>query len=180
MIKKRSTNNTSSVLTSDVLHNVSLGVDNNEEISTKELVSIQREMQKIDLEPLKDVNLDRFPELKSRFKEIKRSNNNIDFTYKVDNFIDALRLNDNDWESKMSILKFVMNEVESFILLAHSGDIKKALVIDVCKKYFGDNEKLLSTLIDLIIESKGFLQMGFLKRLFLRLKRYFKNTQPVR
>ena len=53
----------------------------------------------------------------------------------------------------VNVVKFVCETIEHILVERNSGDLKKAIAIEVLKPYFDDNEDLVSKFIELVIDS---------------------------
>lgn len=111
--------------------------------------------------------------LETRLKNMKLVNYQHDFITEIDK---VLKLYD-DTELKYSekLVLFVMNEVEQYILKPKSGEAKKELVIEICKKYFDDKPSLVELIIRLVFRELS--QVKFLKRQGLKLIRFFLKVR---
>jgi hypothetical protein len=107
--------------------------------------------------------------LDDKLRHIKITNSQSDF---IDQIQQLLALyDDKDLKYSYDLVLFVMNEVERYILKAKSGDSKKQLTIECCKKYFDDNVEILEVIIKLLFPQLK--QVKFLKRQGLKIVRFF-------
>ena len=111
--------------------------------------------------------------LETRLKNMKLINYQHDFINEIDK---VLKLYD-DPELKYSekLVLFVMSEVEQYILKPKSGNTKKELVIEICKKYFNDDPVLVELIIKLVFRELS--QVKFIKRQGLKLLRFFSKVR---
>lgn len=75
-----------------------------------------------------------------------------EFITQVSSVLDLFNKDDNTYETE--IVSFVCGVAEEFFITHKKmGDIKEASVIEVCKQYFNHDEKLVKTIIALVLPS---------------------------
>jgi hypothetical protein len=120
------------------------------------------------------IDITKLHSLEQKFKSVKQSHKSSDFIEKINA---VLNLFDGDevhysWE----VILFVMTECERFLLVKGSGAEKQAIVIEICKKYFNDDEVLVKLVISLLMHRLP--QIKFLERIIRRAYRWiFKKVQ---
>ena len=72
-----------------------------------------------------------------------------EFITQVSSVLDLFNKDDNTYETE--IVSFVCGVAEEFFITHKKmGDIKEASVVEVCKQYFNNDEKLVKTIIALV------------------------------
>jgi hypothetical protein len=107
--------------------------------------------------------------LDDKLREMKISNSQSEFLNQIQQILSLYE--DNDLKYSHELVLFVMNEVERFILKSKSGDSKKKLTIECCKKYFDNNVEILEVIINLLFPKVK--QVKFIKRQGLKILKFF-------
>ena len=75
-----------------------------------------------------------------------------EFITQVSSVLDLFNKDDNEYAHE--IVSFVCQVAEDFFITHRSmGEIKESSVVDVCKKYFNNDDKLVKTIIALVLPS---------------------------
>lgn len=116
-------------------------------------------------------NLEGFEE---RLQKMKITNYQSDFLNEIEKICALYK--DDELKYSYQFVYFIMEEVEKFILKPKAGESKKRLVIEVCKRYFNDDEDLVMMVISLMFEKLS--QVKFFKRQGYKLIRFFLSLKP--
>jgi hypothetical protein len=121
-----------------------------------------------------DLDLNRLPSLKLLLKDLK-ANELLDSLHNsMLHVLDIEKVSKQESEVlKTELIIYVLNEVEKFVLKKSSGNEKKQMAVKILKQLFYDNEILCGIAIDGLIQH--ITQVGFVRRLSLRLYRYLKK-----
>jgi hypothetical protein len=87
--------------------------------------------------------------LNSKLNDIKQSNKSNDFIEQINHVLDLFDVDDLKYSHE--IVFFVMTESEKFLLVSKSGEQKKDIVVDVCKRFFNDDPALVRLVVELLI-----------------------------
>jgi hypothetical protein len=128
--------------------------------------------------PKKDIpniyfNTQHLEGLEDKVQKLKLCNYQSDFLTEINKIL--YLYDDSELKYNAKFVLFVMNEVEKFILKKQSGEAKKNLVVEVCKKYFNDDSDLVIMVINLVFEKLQ--QVKFFKRQGLKLLRFFAKIK---
>lgn len=126
--------------------------------------------------PQLHVNIHGLDGLENKLKSIKLGNYQSEFLEEIKKVLSLYE--EDELKYNYQFVEFVMQEVERFILKKKSGQAKKDLVIEICKKYFNDDAKLVEMVIELVFHKLP--QIKFFKRQGLKLIRYFLKVKPNR
>ena len=107
--------------------------------------------------------------LEDKLRNIKITNSQSDFLDQIQQILSLY--DDSELHYNHELVLFVMNEVERYILKSKSGDSKKQLTIECCKKYFDNNTEILEVIIEILFPQVK--QVKFIKRQGLKLIRFF-------
>lgn len=110
--------------------------------------------------------------LDEKLRKMKITNYQSDFITQIENIL-AL-YDEKELHYNHELVLFIMNEVERYILKSKSGDSKKQLVIECCKKYFDNNIEILEVIINLLFPK--IKQIKFMKRQGYKLLRFFSKV----
>lgn len=111
--------------------------------------------------------------LEVKLKDMKLKNYQHEFITEMDKILQLY--DEKELKYNERFVLFVMEEVEKYILKSKSGEAKKQLVIEVCKKYFNNDPDLVELVIKLVFEKLP--QVKFLKRQGLKLVRFFLKVK---
>ena len=114
--------------------------------------------------------------LEKKLQNMKICNYQNDFVVEIQKILDLY--SEDELKFNYKFVLFVMQEVEKFILKKKSGENKKALVIQVCKKYFYNDPDLVVMVIDMVFDKLS--QVRFFKRQGLKLMRFFLKVRQSR
>ena len=109
--------------------------------------------------------------LDGKLQQIKICNYQADFKDQIDQVLQLY--SDDELKYSDQLVLYVMQEVEKFILKPKSGESKKQLVIECCKKYFNDDPQLVEMVINLVF--KKLSQIKLIKRQGYKLLRFFSK-----
>jgi hypothetical protein len=123
--------------------------------------------------PVIQFNTQNLEGLEDKVQKLKLCNYQSDFLTEINKIL--YLYDDSELKYNAKFVLFVMNEVEKFILKKKSGEAKKNLVVEVCKKYFNDDSDLVLMVIDLVFEKLQ--QVKFFKRQGLKLIRFFAKIK---
>jgi hypothetical protein len=125
-------------------------------------------------EPIKEiprlnVDINGLEGLETKLKLLKLDNYKSQFIGEIQNVLSLYE--DDELKYNYQFVEFIMCEVEKFILKKKSGQTKKQIVIEICKKYFNNDEKLVEMVINLVFHKLP--QIKFFKRQGMKLVRFF-------
>jgi hypothetical protein len=125
-------------------------------------------------EPIKEiprlnVDINGLEGLETKLKLLKLDNYKSKFIGEIQNVLSLYE--DDELKYNYQFVEFIMCEVEKFILKKKSGQTKKQIVIEICKKYFNNDEKLVEMVINLVFHKLP--QIKFFKRQGMKLVRFF-------
>lgn len=123
--------------------------------------------------PTISFNVKGLMDLELKIKSLKLANYQSEFKEEMEKVLSLY--SEEELKYSYPLVLFVMEEAEKFILKAKSGDAKRTLVCEVCKKYFNDDEKLVGVIIDLLF--KDLAQIKFFKRQAYKLLRFFLKSR---
>jgi hypothetical protein len=123
--------------------------------------------------PKLNVNIQGFEGLESKLKLLKLGNYKTQFIAEIQNVLSLYE--DDELKYNYQFVEFIMCEVEKFLLKKKSGHIKKQIVVEICKRYFNNDEKLVEMVIDLVFHKIP--QVKFLKRQGLKIIRFFLKVK---
>lgn len=129
-------------------------------------------------EPIKEiprlnVDINGLEGLETKLKLLKLDNYKSQFIGEIQNVLSLYE--DNELKYNYQFVEFIMCEVEKFILKKKSGQTKKQIVIEICKKYFNNDEKLVEMVINLVFHKLP--QIKFFKRQGMKLVRFFLKAK---
>ena len=135
-------------------------------------------IQSIPNEPIKEipklnVNIQGLEGLESKLKSLKLGNYKSKFIDEIQNVLSLYE--DDELKYNHQLVEFIMREVEKFILKKKAGETKKQVVVEICKKYFNNDEKLVEMVIGLVFHKLP--QIKFFKRQGLKLIRFFLKVK---
>lgn len=135
-------------------------------------------IQSAQIEPSKEipklnVNIQGLEGLETKLKLSKLGNYKNKFIGEIQNVLSLYE--DDELKYNYQFVEFIMCEVEKFILKKKAGETKKQIVIEICKKYFNNDEKLVEMVINLVFHKLP--QIKFLKRQGLKLMRFFLKAK---
>lgn len=136
------------------------------------------ELSMKDLDDFKDLDINRLPSLKVLLKEYKTNEMNQQLNEAMDKIIKLEQLGIPTEDSKKEIIVYVMEEIEKFLLKPKSGREKKQMAINILKKMFYNDELVTGIAIDGLMSSLK--QVGMLRRLVLKLFRYFSKKERLK
>jgi len=144
----------------------------------KKIQSIQSAPNEPINEPIKEipklnVDIHGLEGLESKLKLLKLGNYKSQFIGEIQNVLSLYE--DDELKYNYQFVEFIMCEVEKFILKKKAGETKKQIVVDICKKYFNNDEKLVEMVIELVFHKLP--QIKFFKRQGLKLIRFFLKTK---
>jgi hypothetical protein len=123
--------------------------------------------------PKLNVNIQGFEGLESKLKLLKLGNYKTQFIAEIQNVLSLYE--DDELKYNYQFVEFIMCEVEKFLLKKKSGHTKKQIVVEICKRYFNNDEKLVEMVIDLVFHKIP--QVKFLKRQGLKIIRFFLKVK---
>ena len=123
--------------------------------------------------PKLNVDIHGLEGLESKLKLLKLGNYKNQFIGEIQNVLSLYE--DDELKYNYQFVEFIMCEVEKFILKKKAGETKKQIVVEICKKYFNNDEKLVELVIDLVFHKLP--QIKFFKRQGLKLIRFFLKTK---
>lgn len=123
--------------------------------------------------PKLNVNIQGLEGLETKLKLMKLGNYKNQFIGEIQNVLSLYE--DDELKYNYQFVEFIMCEVEKFILKKKAGETKKQIVIEICKKYFNNDEKLVEMVINLVFHKLP--QIKFLKRQGLKLMRFFLKAK---
>lgn len=126
--------------------------------------------------PIIQFNTKNLEGLETKLQNLKICNYQSDFVTEIQKILNLY--SDDELKYNHKFVLFVMQEVEKFILKKKSGESKKALVIQVCQKYFNNDSDLVEMVIDLVFEKLS--QVKFFKRQGLKLMKFFLKVKRNR
>lgn len=115
--------------------------------------------------------------LETKLQNMKICNYQNDFVVEIQKILDLY--SEDELKFNYKFVLFVMQEVEKFILKKKSGAQKRALVVEVCRKYFYNDPDLVIMVIEIVFNKLS--QVKFFKRQGLKLMRFFlkaRQSQP--
>jgi len=112
--------------------------------------------------------------LELKLKGMKLQNYQHEFVTEMEKVLNLYDENELKYNEKFVL--FVMEEAEKYILKSKSGEAKKQLVIEVCKKYFNNDSDLVELVIKLVFDK--LTQVKFMRRQGLKLIRFFFKAKP--
>jgi hypothetical protein len=129
-------------------------------------------------EPIKEiprlnVDINGLEGLETKLKLLKLDNYKSQFIGEIQNVLSLYE--DDELKYNYQFVEFIMCEVEKFILKKKSGQTKKQIVIEICKKYFNNDEKLVEMVINLVFHKLP--QIKFFKRQGMKLVRFFLKAK---
>jgi hypothetical protein len=129
-------------------------------------------------EPIKEiprlnVDINGLEGLETKLKLLKLDNYKSKFIGEIQNVLSLYE--DDELKYNYQFVEFIMCEVEKFILKKKSGQTKKQIVIEICKKYFNNDEKLVEMVINLVFHKLP--QIKFFKRQGMKLVRFFLKAK---
>jgi hypothetical protein len=132
-------------------------------------------------EPIKEiprlnVDINGLEGLETKLKLLKLDNYKSQFIGEIQNVLSLYE--DDELKYNYQFVEFIMCEVEKFILKKKSGQTKKQIVIEICKKYFNNDEKLVEMVINLVFHKLP--QIKFFKRQGMKLVRFFLKAKHRR
>ena len=132
-------------------------------------------------EPIKEiprlnVDINGLEGLETKLKLLKLDNYKSQFIGEIQNILSLYE--DDELKYNYQFVEFIMCEVEKFILKKKSGQTKKQIVIEICKKYFNNDEKLVEMVINLVFHKLP--QIKFFKRQGMKLVRFFLKAKHRR
>ena len=114
--------------------------------------------------------------LREKIYDIKMNNSQTEFINKIKS---VLALFDKDtYKYSYSIMLFVMQCVENYILKKGAGEYKQQVVIECVKEYFNNDETLVELSIPVLMPRLK--QNKFIKRNIKRLFRFFSKCVLMR
>ena len=114
--------------------------------------------------------------LREKIYDTKMNNSQTEFINKIKS---VLALFDKDtYKYSYSIMLFVMQCVENYILEKGTGEYKKEVVIECVKEYFNDDETLVELSIPVLMPRLK--QNKFIKRNIKKLFRFFSKCVLMR
>ena len=114
--------------------------------------------------------------LREKIYDIKMNNSQTEFINKIKS---VLALFDKDtYKYSYSIMLFVMQCVENYILEKGAGEYKQQVVIECVKEYFNDDETLVELSIPVLMPRLK--QNKFIKRNIKKLFRFFSKCVLMR
>ena len=123
--------------------------------------------------PKLNVNIQGLEGLENKLKLLKLGNYKNKFIGEIQNVLSLYE--DDELKYNYQFVEFIMCEVEKFILKKKAGETKKQIVIEICKKYFNNDEKLVEMVINLVFHKLP--QIKFFKRQGLKLIRFFLKAK---
>lgn len=142
------------------------------------VLSRSPELSMKDLDDFKDLNINRLPSIKLLMKQYKKNEMNQQLNEAMDKIIQLEKLGVPTEDSKKEIVIYVMEEIEKFLLQPKSGKEKKQMAINILKKMFYNDELVTGIAIDGLMSSLK--QVGMVRRLFLKLFRYFSKKGQLK
>ena len=129
----------------------------------------------LSMKDLNDMNVDinRLPSLKVLLKQYKTDEMNQQLNDAMAKIIQLEELGLPTEEGKKEIVIYVMQEIERFLLKPKSGKEKKQMAVKILKKMFYNDELATGIVVDGLM--KSLTQVGLLRRLILKLFRYFSK-----
>lgn len=120
---------------------------------------------------LSKFNIHKIDDLKGRLDVIKMQNNQYDFAQSMEAVMDLY--NRDDLHYSENIVFFVMQEVEKFMLKPKAGEYKQQVCVECCKKYFNNDDGLVSLIIKLLMPKLK--QVKFSERQVRKVIRFFSR-----
>ena len=119
--------------------------------------------------------------LENKLKNIKITNYQSDFLTEIQKVLSLY--DDEELKYSENVVYFVMCEVEKFILKSKSGEHKKKLVCEECKRYFNNDSDLVELVINLVFHKlpqiKFFKRQGYkILKFFLKIRQNRQSNKP--
>lgn len=137
---------------------------------SKEIDEIQSFKKRI-IPDLAKYDIQKINDLKSKLDKIKIENHQHDFTQSIKSVLNLYA--DDELHYSENIVFFVMQEIERFLLKPKSGIHKEKVCVECCKKYFNNDENLVSLIIKLLMPQLK--QIKFSERQIRKVIRFFSK-----
>lgn len=148
----------------------SINTQPTESDESKEMDEIQSFKKRV-IPDLTKYDIQKIDDLKTKLDKIKIENHQYDFSQSIKSVLNLY--NDDDLHYSENIVFFVMQEIERFLLKPKSGKHKEKVCVECCKKYFNNDENLISLVVKLLMPKLK--QIKFSERQIRKVIRFFSK-----